>query len=437
MGSAASVSQVLSYVGKKSVNSKKSKKNNAQTLQTFTTHSGTVTYDPEKLLDTRLGPSLKDSCMYKASCTIAKCPLGHDFPCKSGVQCPKMETCKFVHPDPASVNEGRTNQNGNTDKKKKQPKVCPFGTACKKKCSDAHPLGRVSVKFRDRAFYYDADTTSSKKTKVPMDPFPRSATKCQLQGEFLFAFTPYKGEWAKDFFEKVDVYMFQEEEKSYSHIGEWSLANHFVRSVCGAGDYLVFSFWPFDEEACRAIYESAYNERKLVRMLRAQVEANVKLLEEKNDLNHELVRTKQELEKVGSENQQLRAKNEELSSNVSSLHYSVDSLQQQMRKQINEVRSLSQQLQSERNERWRARDPIHIYVRDRKKDGKKKNDWTFVLDYHKGAHGLALGAEQPDKSRSLYVTVDDDCFEFQLAPAQKLLSLRGLPVVPEQLCPDF
>lgn len=92
-----------------------------------------------------------------------------------------------------------------------------------------------------------------------------------------------------------------------------------------------------------------------------------------------------------------------------------------------------------RSERYRYRDPIHIYALDRPGTGTGDSaaDWKLVVDYHKGAHALELTGDTANQR--LLVTEHDTVFEFGLVAPAELASLDqlGLPVVPKSLCPGF
>jgi len=323
---------------------------------------------------------------------------------------------------------------------------------------------------------------------LDMDKFPKKATKFQFQGQFAFAFTPHPGPWAGDFFQSVDVYMFDPEKQRHVHIGQWSLANHYVKSVCANGRFLVISFWPYDEEAVRALYESGYRERQLKRLVKQAAAENMKLgkkldlktaeLKTKNkkikDQKGKLKQAKKEngkLEKkvhnlkkdlkkkdevISSQKLHLKEKDNEnsrLKTEVNSKRAESESLRRDMKRkdqdaaktqarlasqltsQLSEIQELNRRLQEERAERNRLRDPIHVYVMET--DGMCKEDWKLVLDYHKGAHELRLGQEERDGTRALFVTVEDDCFTFKLNAPEKILQQSNLPSVPKQLCPDW
>lgn len=473
----------------------------------FATSEGICFYNPEDIYDTKVGPSGKDACRFKQSCTKDKCSYGHDFACKEGVKC-SNKSCKYLHPQPESVIPLQAGS--------KLAKACKYGTGCSnKKCDYAHPLGKLRATLKNRKFFYTHSMDLHRlqqSAEVEMDDFPKNATKCQFQGAFAFFFSPYKGAWAKDFFQKVDVFMYDEGKRRHIHVGEWTLENHFVRSVCASGKFLVISFWPYDEEAARALFESGYTERQLIRLLKGQIEKNSALhndlqskeaaisrkeriiKKEKKALQRsrkenaslkksiaektEAIESKEEtirqqkrqLKKKDSENQHLKGqakhkdekilqqhkamkdqekellrKDGEISNHKETLQNvtrekgnlssTVQSLQSTMNAQLEQVRQLTRQLEAERNERLRNRDPIHIYVMET--SGTTKEDWTLVLDYHKGAHSLKLGDVDSDGSRKLFVTVNDDCFKFRLKPPEQILQEQNLPVVPDKLCDEF
>jgi len=97
-----------------------------------------------------------------------------------------------------------------------------------------------------------------------------------------------------------------------------------------------------------------------------------------------------------------------------------------------------QQLRQERqrNERYRLRDPIHIYALS-SGTGTEKNDWTLVLDYHKGAHDIKLGHIGTDGSHALEITENESVFLFDLIVPKNVATIGALPIVPRKLCADF
>jgi len=243
--------------------------------------------------------------------------------------------------------------------------------------------------------------------------------------------------------------------------------------VVGAGRYFVISFWPYEEEAMRTIYDCLMFGRQFEKDLQDKI----KELEVKN----EELKVKDGL--IGELRKELEDKDRsisQLSSQITQQEQYIGHLKKQTKKAVltaeferkehrrtkeayhrtkeayhrtkeehhrtkeehhrkKEARR-QQRLKQEsaRNERLRLRDPIHVYALS-SGTGTEKNDWTLVLNYHKGAHDIKLGQVDPtNTTQSLEITENKNVFLFDLIVPQNI-NLIGcdLPVVPEKLCADF
>ena len=93
-----------------------------------------------------------------------------------------------------------------------------------------------------------------------------------------------------------------------------------------------------------------------------------------------------------------------------------------------------------RQERFRLRDPIHIYALAGGADGRSAKDWTLILDDHKGAHTLELSLPSSAKAagigvserplQRLRITEHSKVVEFELCAPTDLRTDGRLPIVP-------
>lgn len=251
------------------------------------------------------------------------------------------------------------------------------------------------------------------------------ATCFQFQGEFIFFFEPFSGTWAKQHYENVYVHRFDQASQSHKPLGVYSLEGHYCNCVVGADRYLVISFWPYEEEAIRALHES----RKHV----LRLEKQLKSIETENSQH------KKTIQKLNTELKKAQNAAQEA-------HTAVESERQQRRASEANLRQLRQTQEAAFSERLRLRDPIHIYALAGG-DGSRKEDWTLVLDYHKGAHDITLGRAAADGSQRLEImerqktkleNSREVVFAFDLIVPCDLTHLKAsLPLVPGKLCDDF
>jgi hypothetical protein len=89
-------------------------------------------------------------------------------------------------------------------------------------------------------------------------------------------------------------------------------------------------------------------------------------------------------------------------------------------------------------ERERMFDPIHIFAQKEGTEGDAADDWTLVVDYHKGAHDLCLSLKPgAEGCQQLHIVEHSKVFSFDLVVPDGLSSLGELPKVPGRLCSDF
>jgi hypothetical protein len=273
---------------------------------------------------------------------------------------------------------------------------------------------------------------------------PDSATHFQFQGEFVFFFEPFDGSWAKNHYRKVIVHRFDPKKKIHAFLGEYSLAGHYCNCAAGSGRYLVISFWPYEEEAMRTIWECLKEARKAEKELTAKSKA----LDQKDEEIEKLKIVIQEKDAIiQQQSQQLAGLRRNLSAarkEAAGERQKAARAKQDAYNARREARELKEkwqrqrQLQEQRrNERLRMRDPIHVYALT-SGTGSSKADWTLVLDYHKGAHGIKLGPVTKDSHQVLEITENDSVFQFELVVPKDVKSIRSLlPLVPGKLCTDF
>jgi uncharacterized protein YoxC len=398
----------------------------------FITSRGIAFYDPTEMLETRILPGTehKDKCKFGNACNRDSCKYAHPFVCKSGVTC-RQRACKFLHPPPSSAVAATPADMA----------ACRYETSCSlSKCRFAHPNGRMSIsRVPGDVFLTHSLTLEKLAEPIPLRiAMPDTATEYQFQGEFVFCFEPFPGTWAKNHYAKVTALRFDPSSFRYRTINTYSLAGHYCNSVAGAGRYMVISFWPYEEEAVRTIWECLRVRRELEKTLRSNT--------------HDIQNLQ---EQVRTLEQQVRAKNEEIatlqrrlgqaSTQVVTLQRDLQSQRQATQAAANESKAsqralweMQQRYENERNERLRLRDPIHVYALDEGTSGFAKEDWTLVLDYHKGANKITLHPPEANGVQQLELAVKNDVFVFDLVVPRRVRSLGfPLPLVPGRLCEGF
>jgi archaellum component FlaC len=567
----------------------------------FVTPLGIVFFNCGVLRDARVlpGTDLVDACEYRANCT-KNCGFAHPFVCRLGVSCRNQENgrCKFFHPSVDSVIPLGTSYPLNQE--------CKYRVNCSNlTCMFAHPLGRMTVQ-RQASRMFVTHTLDLQELVTPIDlqiEWPASCTLIQFQGEFVFAFEPYPGTWAKKHFRSVTVLRFDAGACRYRKIANYALEGHYCNCAVAAGRYMVLSFWPYEEEAMRTVWECLhldYSTGKTLKKTAAEItslhtqlqekeaelstmksemsflhkqlqekEAELstmksemsflhKQLQEKDTeliaVKSELLSTKEEVEKLRLEVRDLQdslsraqetVKNKEqqisrmaaeyarkdrvhaqqmqilgdFSTFISLLvacvtkiirflfsgfmvitdviwrvvifmyamtqwkrndeqksfnaltsepilhsrqHYNYDTLRNssnlyipEWRKPVSIIKSSvlsgtrtererdqyrNQQIRFEkgRSERLRLRDPIHVYALSEGRTGFESEDWTMVLDYHKGAHDLSISAPRSDGSQVLEVVEHSKVIQFELCVPRNVADIgAALPLQPGRLCEEF
>jgi hypothetical protein len=102
-------------------------------------------------------------------------------------------------------------------------------------------------------------------------------TQFQFHGEFVFFFSPHAGPWASDYFRSCRVHRFDPSSGCYHPVvssapvpGHYELAGHYCNAAVGCGNYFALSWWPFEDEALRALWEAARDARARAKMENAQ-----------------------------------------------------------------------------------------------------------------------------------------------------------------------
>jgi hypothetical protein len=435
----------------------------------FVTPRGIVFFDCRDLRDVRVfpGTDLVDSCQYCANCTNHDCGYAHPFVCRWGVSCRNQENgrCKFFHPSADSVTPLGTSYPQNQE--------CKYGVNCSNlTCMFAHPLGRMAVQ-RQATRMFITHSLDLQDLATPIDlqlEWPESCTSFQFQGEFVFAFEPYPGTWAKEHFRSVTVLRFDAETCRYRKIANYALEGHYCNCAVAAGRYLVLSFWPYEEEAMRTVWECLRMGRTMEKTLKnnaAEIASLQTQLQEKeeelNAVKSELLSTKGEVEKLRQEVYKLRGslfqaqqslanKNQQISRMAASGHQKdlvharqVQNLRSKMsqarseaRVERDKYRAMQNRYEQQRLERLRLRDPIHVYALREGRAGFEREDWAMVLDYHKGAHDLSISAPRVDGNQMLEVVEHSKVVQFELCVPRNVADIgAALPLQPGRLCDDF
>ena len=461
------------------------------------------------------------TCRDGASCATSNCRFAHPYPCRFGLGCRGLGngSCKLVHPSPDSVvplgSDFPLSQ------------ACKFGSGCSNaKCHFAHPSGRVKI----RRVPFCLPVTHSldlqkldKPLALDLGDLPLGATKFQFHGEFAFFFKPYPGAWAKEHFETCTVVRYSSKASSHKRVMEKSLAGHYCNAAVGCGGYVVLSWWPYEDEAMRAIHEGAKSLRAVEKTLvltvksseaqsskqQAEIARQQKALEAREAelaVQREAVerekgaakaangaRLQAERRAVQAERgaQATKASADALVANARfqaqgatraaqlerDARFQAEKRAAQAQYQVGKARAQGErdaqyqadkarahaernaQYQAEKarreaekearrraeaawrsqmSERFRLRDPIHVYALRAQRSGDAEADWTLVLDYHKGAHALELDdSSELGGNQKLRVTEHNKVFEFDLVSAGEFEGIGTLPIVPPSLCDGF
>jgi hypothetical protein len=119
-----------------------------------------------------------------------------------------------------------------------------------------------------------------KPLSLDLGDVPPGATKFQFDGEFAFFFKPYPGAWATEHFESCTVVRYSSKTMSHKRVMQKSLAGHYCNAAVGKGGFIVLSWWPYEDEAMRAIHEGAKSLRAVERTLEFTVKTSAKQQEE-------------------------------------------------------------------------------------------------------------------------------------------------------------
>jgi len=398
----------------------------------------------------------KGTCKYKNMCTNSSCNESHPFGCRFGVGCRDPSNCKFLHPDPSTVNTGA--------------QECRFGVMCNRKtCEDAHPLGRMGAatfKVKPILATHNSDRTplAAGPKELNLGKPPAKVTHFSFQGEFAFYYTPYDGPWAKDghFFQTVTILRFNVNKQAHTKMGDYSLEGHYCNAAVGSGGYFVLSWWPYEGEAIRAIWEAGKQTREQARVIRAlqlELASKDKAIQRRDEklshvheklshVQHQLQISKEREQRAREEAERKKQRAREEAERKKQEWLERQQLREAAREQaIRAARERAERNREKREERYRLRDPIHIYALVSGADGSSAKDWTLILDYHKGAHSLKLSPPSSAKAagfgvserslQRLRITEHSKVFEFELCAPTDLRTVGRLPIVPGRLCEGF
>lgn len=409
----------------------------------FVTERGIVFYDSTETRDTRVLPDtdFKEQCKFGTRCSNDGCSYAHPFVCPKGVGC---QGCKFFHPDASSVVPVGDKFPLNT--------TCKYGPSCSLKgCMFAHPLGRLKLERRPaRVFITHSLTLEKLPQPIPLTfNAPEKTKQFQFQGEFVFFFQPYQGTWAKDYYQYLVVHRYDPEKQCYREVGTYSLDGHYCNAVVGADRYIVVSFWPYDDEVARAVWENQKTGRAMEKVIRAKTIENQKLQSELSKAQTEISSLKSVIAakdnqihrlqgQIGQQKMQMSRMQAHSQRAIAAAQRQTWQARQEKAEAERRWRRARQDYERARMERYRLRDPIHIFALQAGRSGFAKDDWKLVLDYHKGAHDLRLHkANAFEPGQRLEVTEHGSVFLFDLVVPQDVSVLGSLPVVPERLCADF
>jgi hypothetical protein len=444
----------------------------------FATPSGVVFYDPTEIRETRVLPGTEVGgaklCKFGNGCRADECTSVHAFVCARGAACEGGggggKGCKFLHPSADSVTPLGREYPAN--------KECKYKVACTNKtCGFAHPFGRMPVP-RETARVWITHTLELEELAAPVPlplDVPDVATSFQFQGEFVFFFEPYPGTWAKEHYKTAIAHRFDPARQRHRLLRDFSLDGHYCNCAVGAGGYMVFSFWPYEEEAIRAIWECLRVARSMEKELRAKTREADELRKELGGKDAEvsklqqaiadrdahiadsaatiahlrasaqfkatqLARARQDARAAAEDSRRAQSARREAVAEARAARAAAAAARKEHRASEAAWRRQQQNQERARAERLRLRDPIHIYALRGGAAGARGEDWQLVLDYHKGAHDIRLGRAGPGGGgvQGLEVTEHRTVYRFELAVPADVGSIGApLPLVPARLCPDF
>ena len=246
---------------------------------------------------------------------------------------------------------------------------------------------------------------------------------------------------------------------TFKAIGNYSLQGHYCNCAVVAGRYMVFSFWPYEEEAMRTIWGclkvSREQEKELKEMTKECEDLKKQLIGKDEEVRNLNLIIQNKTLQVEQAQRQVRVAQKLMWTAQHDSHQAKQQMwkaKQDTRKAQQETRTarieaqksegkwrrMQQMQERERTERLRLRDPIHIYALQGGTSGLLPEDWKLVLDYHKGAHGIELGQPRSDGTQSVQFKVDNLALHFDLVVPQDVRTLSmQLPLQPSELCPDF
>ena len=434
----------------------------------FAVPDGLIFYDPKETVDKFIlpGTEVVNGCPFQGSCSRGNCKFAHPFACVEGVDCARQSKgCKFFHPPSDSVKPITPTCT-----------ACKYGTSCTRlDCWFAHPKGRMSVlRVKARLLVTHSHTLTELPTPVEMQiDFADSATCFQMQGEFVFSFQPHAGTWAKKHYKVVTVHRFDASLNKYQTVGDYSLDNHYCNCAVAAGRYIVFSFWPFENEAVRTIWGCLQVTRAIAKDLKSKTkectELKTQLEASRQDSSAATQQASAARQEAFSSRQEASAARKEASAarqeafsarqetsaarqdasvarqetsaarkEAFSARQETSAARQEARTHEQTWRQMQQRQEQQFQERMRLRDPIHIYALPDGASGMRREDWHLVLDYHKGAHDIELGEPRPDGNQQVNFIVDSTVLQFDLVVPKDINSLKmKLPLSPAVLCADF
>lgn len=401
----------------------------------FATQKGLVFYDPTEYRDARVLPGTDTvaACKYQTMCTATDCPYAHPFVCWFGVACrKKTKGCKFQHPSPDSVVPV-------TDKRIQ----CKYNTSCSNQtCIFAHSSGRMTIpRVKARICVSHSLTLEPLPDGIEVSlDLPEEAICFQIQGQYVCSFQPYPGTWAKRHFKFVTVHRFDDSVGGYKTVDSYSLGGHYCNSAAVGGRYIIISFWPFEDEAMRTAWECLRVARTMEKDLKSKTKLCTELKVQLEERDQTIAELKQGLAAAKAVANHASAEAAATRQDLQRAREEASAVRREAAASENRWRQQMAAYEYERAERLRQRDPIHIYALADGATGARAEEWCQVLDYHKGAHGLELGAPALNGIQTLDVTLHKKVHRFELVVPRDVASFASqvsLPLQPNALCTEF